>query len=570
MANLTQEKSLQIALSLPLPCERELLRLYLWPQSSTDTTLPHSQLPLVETIALDSNTGTIPTHLSSTVSCLDLLPDDPSQRIVSSSQLPSPQPPPPSENRSTPRKLSSSSMGTNPPLPPSNRPINLQYRYALIRSDHVDTSAPPSGYYLVQFRSKDPTLDLSIHPDLMTESQATNSKPHPPNNDSHPVRHQQRRQMVSREYLLFEQIQKGYRDGLVKTTGKQHTPTPSSSGKSSEIELSILSTVCRWRSCLSEACQESGHKYLCSYHHHLKRYLDEEYTNQGTSKTGNPSTLKESSKYLPKKVNYSNLISIATSATGTGTIAGQQQQGRGRTYNLDTQIDRDLLMITASCTLIHELWDGKLQLTLNTFLQKICLELNSRKRILQTLSSLPSSSSSPSSFSHTEEKKLFLLSSSEWSQWKNEHDYHRTLHSRHTSLQLLQQILQIEKEITNEFFLLNKMKIFPSAEIIMIKKETKAYRERWCVENTPPVGTGGAGGGGTGGGGGGDPFEEILDPNVLENELILSERKLSIIRGRRVDEEETRMVQKKRMVKAKQIEETQSKDPLNFRNQTRF
>jgi hypothetical protein len=115
-------------------------------------------------------------------------------------------------------------------------------------------------------------------------------------------------------------------------------------------------------------------------------------------------------------------------------------------------------------------------------------------------------------------------------------------------------ILRAEREITLELHLLQKLKIFPSAELVIIKKESKGFREKQegtCSEIDD---------------------DQSLESNtvLLENELALTERKLSIIRSRRIDEEEMKLVQKKRVAKAKQIDEIQSKDPLNFKNQTRF
>ena len=435
---------------------------------------------------------------------------------------------------------------------PSSTPQNkdLQYRYAIIRSDYVDSSNPSSGYYFVQFRSFDAKIDQTIHPDLMTDG---NHSPHTSTRSprkSGDVSIDEGLTNHDHDYLLFEQIMKGYRDGLTKSS----TRTPSKSS-SLDTELSLLSTICRWRSCLSESCPQSttnSKLFLCSYHSHLKKYLDEEYTSSKEKNSTTSSLVKESSKYLPKKVNYNNVFP-----------SNQVSMTRGRRlYHLDNQVDRDLLMITSSCTLIHELWDGKLQLTLNTFANKICLEFNSRKRIqnhLKNSSSLPFIKSFPS----LSEGILLFITPPEWSKWRNEKEYQLVSASIQTSAHLIQRLVQIEKEITLEFHLLSKLKIFPSAELIILKKEMKAFREKNQSGDH-------SSGGPRGMDGESDQSNELLDHKALENELYFAEKKLSIIRGRRIDEEETRMAQKKRIAKAKQIDEMQSKDPLNFRNQTRY
>lgn len=537
MINLNQEPSHRIAIPLPLQCERELLRLHLWSPSAISSPLYGDQIVGVDVV---------PAHLSTTATCLDLLPDDPVHRINSPnySQVS------PEINHATPRK--SSLNGLKAPMSgstPQNK--DLQYRYAIIRSDYVDSSNPSSGYYFVQFRSFDVKIDQAIHPDLMTDGSHSSHKATKSPRKSGDVDIDEG--LTNHDYILFEQIMKGYRDGLTKSA----TRTPSKSS-SLDTELSLLSTVCRWRSCLSESCTQSttnSKLFLCSYHSQLKKYLDEEYTSQKEKNSISSSIAKESSKYLPKKVNYNNVFP-----------SNQVSMTRGRRlYHLDNQVDRDLLMITSSCTLIHELWDGKLQLTLNTFANKVCSEFNSRKRIQNNLknSSLPFIKSLPS----LSQSILSFIAPPEWSKWRNEKEYQLVSASIETSSLLIQRLVQIEKEITIELHLLSKLKIFPSAELIIIKKEMKSFREK----NQSGDNSGGViGGGPHGGDGENDQPNELLDHKALENELYLAEKKLSIIRGRRIDEEETRMAQKKRIAKAKQIDEMQSKDPLNFRNQTRY
>jgi hypothetical protein len=130
-----------------------------------------------------------------------------------------------------------------------------------------------------------------------------------------------------------------------------------------------------------------------------------------------------------------------------------------------------------------------------------------------------------------------------------------------TTSQLLQIILKVEREIVNELHLLMSMKVFPSTELVIIRKEMKAFRERLGAEkDTTNVDEGDNTAGISGEGG----------DASLESELTLAERKLAILRGRRMDEEDIRTLNKKKAARVKQLEESQSRDPLNFKNQSRF
>lgn len=553
---MAQEHAIQIAMPLSLPCERELIRLYLWPHGSQMDS---------GSIRDDLSTNAMPSQFTSSASCVDLLPDDPVHRITTT--IPRNDP----IEKNSPRKMQSNGS-KSPHSANHSNDINLQYRYAILRSDYVDSSSSGSGYYFVQFRAKDDAIDLALHPDLLTDSHpqtrrssattttTSSSEMIPP---------------IQNNFIVFEQIIKGYRDGLTKTGVS--SSSSSSSKTPAEYDPTLLSSVCRWRSCLSESCRESSTKSLCFYHHHLKKYLDEEYllqkeknsSSSGTTSTS-PTNVKESSKYLPKKVNISQIM------------ASNVTRGN-RSYDLNNQVDRDLLLMTSSCTLIHELWDGKLQQTLTTFSHKICQELNSKKRLEFNLKIFPISLKRLKSIQN-------FINSPNWSRWRNQKEYQRVCDLIQTNSQLLQRLSHLEKDITQEILLLQKMKIFPSAELIIIKKEMKLFREKYQAtggggggggggnqENGGGGGVAGAGAGvgGSGAGGGGsngesDGLNDMEDILLLENEIILAEKKLSIIRGRRVDEEEARIAQKKRIAKAKQIEESQAKDPLNFRNQTRF
>lgn len=132
---------------------------------------------------------------------------------------------------------------------------------------------------------------------------------------------------------------------------------------------------------------------------------------------------------------------------------------------------------------------------------------------------------------------------------------------------VLQMILSTERDIYQELEILASLKIFPAPELFVIRKETKLFRENHgrimsdCnssgdyagSERDSEPGTGGAGGDAS-----------------LEAELSLCDRKLAVLRTRRLDAEEARAQLKKKSAKLKMLQETQAKDPSNFGNQTRF
>lgn len=113
----------------------------------------------------------------------------------------------------------------------------------------------------------------------------------------------------------------------------------------------VLSTVCRWRSCMCESAllrvgktSNYKQKQLCSYHLEMKNFLD--------SRGGKQSSL-ESSKYLPRK------------APNFSAAAMQEKK-------------RDMMTIRAASTLLQELWDGKLRATVRSFTKKVVRDMAPR------------------------------------------------------------------------------------------------------------------------------------------------------------------------------------------------
>ena len=128
--------------------------------------------------------------------------------------------------------------------------------------------------------------------------------------------------------------------------------------------------------------------------------------------------------------------------------------------------------------------------------------------------------------------------------------------------QMNQLILKIEKDFSAELQILSEMKIFPGAELAIIRKEKKAIQDSNLAGAAEDGNT-------SDGAGNNNADESTLDP-LLEVELNLAERKLNIIRARRIDEQDAIKLQQKKMAKAKQLEEVQARDPANFRNPKRF
>lgn len=139
---------------------------------------------------------------------------------------------------------------------------------------------------------------------------------------------------------------------------------------------------------------------------------------------------------------------------------------------------------------------------------------------------------------------------------------------------VLQMILTTERDIYQELELLAAMKIFPAPELFVIRKETKHFRETHGrimsdASSSSLQATGGSSSSSAGSeqdsseqGAGGDAS--------LEAELSLCDRKLAVLRTRRLDAEEARAQHRKKTAKLKMLQETQAKDPSNFGNQTRY
>lgn len=110
-------------------------------------------------------------------------------------------------------------------------------------------------------------------------------------------------------------------------------------------DVNLLSTVCRWRSCLCDVPRNSSGSssgFLCKYHDELRKSLER------NSKGGS----SDIAKYLPRKVpNF-------TFASG-----------------LD-ESKKDSMTIRAASTLLQELWDGKLGQTVKSFTKRMTVNMS--------------------------------------------------------------------------------------------------------------------------------------------------------------------------------------------------
>ena len=189
----------------------------------------------------------------------------------------------------------------------------------------------------------------------------------------------------------------------------------------------------------------------------------------------------------------------------------------------------------------------------------------------------------------------------------------RTLEGQNLSLSILDAILLTERKIVRELELLMEMKAYPSAELVLIRKEVKAFKEQQefilskSAENSTSKGeaaallqreaTGNSAGAGTsvGAGNGANASDPQMPPTsvsaaalggddvaimlssgyddlvaILSAENKLCERKLLMMGSRRQEEEERRALFMKKIARAKAMEDNQARDPANFRNQLRF
>ena len=161
------------------------------------------------------------------------------------------------------------------------------------------------------------------------------------------------------------------------------------------------------------------------------------------------------------------------------------------------------------------------------------------------------------------------------------------------SLSILDAILLTEKTILRELEALAELRAYPSAELVLIRKEVKAFKDHQDFillksgENKKLDGEGATaseagtassadGSGGPVGANGALSGEEVTlmlssgyDDlvQILSAENKLCERKLLMMGSRRQEEEERRVLYLKKLARAKAQDDNQARDPASFRNQ---
>jgi len=147
-----------------------------------------------------------------------------------------------------------------------------------------------------------------------------------------------------------------------------------------------------------------------------------------------------------------------------------------------------------------------------------------------------------------------------------------------------------ERTIVRELEALAELRAYPSAELVLIRKEVKAFKDHqdFILLNSgdnkkPDAGVimqsdagSAAGTDSSAGAANGAPGEEMNSMlssgyddlvQILSAENKLCERKLLMMGSRRQEEEERRVLYLKKLARAKAQDDSQTRDPANFRNQ---
>lgn len=122
-------------------------------------------------------------------------------------------------------------------------------------------------------------------------------------------------------------------------------------------------------------------------------------------------------------------------------------------------------------------------------------------------------------------------------------------------------VLSLEQAVSEEIVALTDLKTFPSAELVLIRKEVKAFKDLQEAAGVSTEGLSGAGADGP------KAHENMMA--VADAEQRMCNRKLELLRARRHEEQEARAILMKKIARARALEEAQAKDPANFRNQKR-
>jgi hypothetical protein len=149
-----------------------------------------------------------------------------------------------------------------------------------------------------------------------------------------------------------------------------------------------------------------------------------------------------------------------------------------------------------------------------------------------------------------------------WSIWRNEVYLNQTKEIMAANETIMRNILSTEALVTEQLNQLTEYKVFPSVELALARKDNKAYKEyaeelkyQYDKEyRTPSKGRNLV-----------SLYQFLNAAAIVEHKA--SEKKLSILQARRLEEYEARQSLLRKLAKAKEIQETQSRDPSNFGNQ---
>ena len=153
----------------------------------------------------------------------------------------------------------------------------------------------------------------------------------------------------------------------------------------------------------------------------------------------------------------------------------------------------------------------------------------------------------------------------------------RTVSGASETRKLLLSILETEKQITGELKILSDLKIFPSQELLLVRKDVKAFKDKTIITKLEKIEKGKY-----------DSsrkdeskktsglkvktnvpeYDEIIEISVMEQ--LITERKYSLFIERRKDEQEASALLSKKVAKNRATQEVQARDPSNFTNQKRF
>lgn len=301
-------------------------------------------------------------------------------------------------------------------------------------------------------------------------------------------------------------------------------------------DAALLSPLCLWRACLSPACAPPAavaaslsqtQAQLCRYHHELRASLDAQLSRDSAGGAS------ESAKFLPKK----------PPALQPPPAAAQDAQ--------QWQSKRDLQLLRAASSLLQELWDGRLKSTVRLFAKKVAGDMRLRsvcEAALQQLLRATASRAVPLPLRS-------LPPPPAWALWRDAAQRSATLESQQAALQVLQLIARAERDVSAElaaFGGADGLRVFPAAEIAQMRRDVRAFKElqeqvlRDASAQAAPQ----------------SDQTQLLA--VLGEEARLSERKLQLLRARRLSEEEARAVLQRRAQRQRQLEEAQARDPANF------